>query len=187
MSEKAKLIDEMKKRMDGALNSLNHDTNGLRTGRASPNLLDNIRVEAYGDFMPIGQLATVSVPEARMIVVQVWDKEMAKAVEKSIVNSNLGLNPVAEGQMIRISIPPLSEERRKELVKVAHEYAEKAKIAIRNVRRDGMDNVKKMQKDGVFSEDEQHIVSDEIQKITDQYIKNIDNIVAIKEKEILTV
>jgi ribosome recycling factor len=187
MSEKNQLIDEMKKRMEGAINSLNHDVSGLRTGRASPNLLDHIRVEAYGDYMPINQVATVSVPESRMLSVQVWDKTMVKAVEKAIANANLGLNPMSEGQIIRVPMPPLSEERRKELVKVAHEYAEKSKVAIRNVRRDGMDGLKKLHKDGVFTEDDHHTVGDEIQKTTDTYIKNVDTIVSAKEKEILTV
>src|SRR5690606_9133912 len=151
----------------GALSAFQHDLKGLRTGRASVNLLDSVTVEAYGTKMPLNQVATVSVPEARMLSVQVWDHGMTKTVEKAIAGAGLGLNPSSEGNVIRIALPDLSEERRKELVKVAHQFAEKARVAIRNVRRDGMDSFKKLEKDGGISEDEQRRESDEVQKLTD--------------------
>ncbi len=180
-------MNDIKKRMEGAFNAFHNELKGLRTGRASPNMLDNIAVEAYGNAMPINQLGSVSVPEARLITVQVWDGTQVKAVEKAIRDAGLGLNPQVDGSLIRIPTPELSEERRKELVKVAHKYAEQQRIAVRNVRRDGMDTLKKAEKDGGISKDEIAGKESSIQKITDEFIKKIDDALAIKEKEILQV
>jgi ribosome recycling factor len=180
-------LNEVKRRMQGAVQSLKHELGGLRTGRASGSMLDPVQVEAYGSHMPLNQLATVSVPEPRMISVQVWDKSMVKAVEKAIVDSNLGLSPATEGQVLRLRIPELNEERRKELVKVAHKYAEAAKVAARHVRRDGLDVLKKLEKNHEMSEDDQKRHADEVQKVTDSTITEIDQLLAAKEKEILTV
>ncbi|WP_375314428.1 ribosome recycling factor [Bradyrhizobium sp. A5] len=180
-------LNEVKRRMQGAVQSLKHELGGLRTGRASGSMLDPVQVEAYGSHMPLNQLATVSVPEPRMISVQVWDKSMVKAVEKAIVDSNLGLSPATEGQVLRLRIPELNEERRKELVKVAHKYAEAAKVAARHVRRDGLDVLKKLEKNHEMSEDDQKRQADEVQKVTDGTITEIDQLLAAKEKEILTV
>lgn len=180
-------LNELKRRMQGALQVLKQELSGLRTGRASAHLLDPVQVEAYGSHMPLNQLATVSVPEARLISVQVWDKSMVHAVEKAITSANLGLNPQTEGQVVRLRIPELNEERRKELVKVAHKYAEAARVAVRHVRRDGLDVIKKLEKDHKISQDDHDHVSDEIQKTTDQMIAEIDQMLAAKEKEILTV
>ena len=177
--------EDLQKRMDGAINSFKHTLSGLRTGRASVSLLDPIKVEIYGDFMPINQLATVSVPEARTINVQVWDKSSVKAIEKAISNSGLGLNPVSDGQMIRVPIPDLSEQRRKELSKKVGEYAEQSRIALRNIRRDSIDDLKKMEKDKLLSEDELKVQTTEIQKITDTYNSKIEEISVSKSKEIL--
>jgi ribosome recycling factor len=185
--DKKQLIDELKTRMEKALGVLDHELKGLRTGRASVNLLDPVQVEAYGDRMPISQLGTVSTPDARMLVVQVWDKAMVKAVEKAIVDANLGLNPASDGQNIRLPIPPLSEERRKELAKLAGKYGENTKVAIRNVRRDGMDELKKLEKAGIISEDQLHTIGDDIQKLTDKEIENVDKIVKQKEQEITSI
>lgn len=185
--DKNKLIAELKKRMDGALASLDHDLKGLRAGRASVNLLDTVTVEAYGDRMPLNQVATVTVPEPRLLLVQVWDKAMIKAVEKGISHAELGVTTAVDGQVIRVPLPNLSEERRKELVKIAHSNGEKSKIAIRNVRRDTMDLLKKLEKDGDIAQDEHRSTSDEVQKITDDYIKKVDTAVATKEKEIMHV
>ena len=160
---------------------------GLRTGRASAGLLEPISVEAYGAAMPLNQVATISVPEPRLITVQVWDRSLAGAVEKAIRSSGLGLNPAAEGQTIRVPIPPLSEERRVELTKVAGKYAEQGRVAVRNVRRDGMEMLKRMEKDGEISQDEHHLWADEIQEMTDTHIKSIDEALAQKEEEILQV
>jgi ribosome recycling factor len=179
-------INELKRRMQGAVAALKSELGGLRTGRASSSLLDPIQVEAYGTHMPLSQLATVSVPEARLLSVQVWDRTMVHAVEKAITNSNLGLNPQTEGQVIRLRIPELNEERRKELVKVAHKYAEAARVAVRHVRRDGIDVVKKLEKDHNISKDDHDRFSSDIQKVTDQTIHDIDQMLANKEKEILT-
>lgn len=179
--------DDIARRMDGAVTSLAKDFSGLRTGRASTSLLDSITVDAYGANMPINQVANVNIPEARLLSVQVWDAGLVKSVEKAITNSGLGLNPSAEGQTIRVPLPELSEDRRKELVKVAAKYAENGRIAVRNVRRDGMDQLKKEEKDGDISEDELHTFSDEIQTLTDQHIKKIDDMLNVKEKDILTV
>ncbi len=180
-------LNELKRRMQGSLQVLRQEFSGLRTGRASAHLLDPIQVEAYGSHMPLNQLATVSVPEARLISVQVWDKSMIHAVEKAITAANLGLNPQTEGQVIRLRIPELNEERRKELVKVAHKYAEAAKVAVRHVRRDGLDVIKKLEKDHKISQDDHERMSNEIQKATDQMIADIDQALGTKEKEILTV
>jgi len=180
-------INELKRRMQGAIQSLKHELGGLRTGRASASMLDPVQVDAYGTHMPLNQVATVNVPEPRLISVQVWDKTMVKAVEKAIVDSNLGLSPNTEGQVLRLRIPELNQERRKELVKVAHKYAEEARIAVRHVRRDGMDVLKKLEKGHEMSEDDQERHAGEVQKATDGTIAEIDQLLAAKEKEILTV
>jgi ribosome recycling factor len=180
-------INELKRRMQGATQALKHELGGLRTGRAAASMLEPVQVEAYGTHMPLNQLATVSVPEPRLLSVQVWDKSMVKAVEKAIVDSNLGLNPATEGQVLRLRIPELNEERRKELVKVAHKYAEAAKVAIRHVRRDGIDTVKKLEKNHEISEDDQTRLGNDIQKATDASIAEVDQLLGTKEKEILTV
>ncbi|TAE33389.1 MAG: ribosome recycling factor [Alphaproteobacteria bacterium] len=180
-------VKEYTKRMDGALASLTHEFGGLRTGRASTNLLDSVVVEAYGSRMPISQVGTVNVPESRLLTVQVWDNSMVKAVEKAIANAGLGVNPSVDGQTIRVPLPALTEERRKELVKLAGKYAEHGRIAVRNVRRDGMDEIKKAEKDSKISEDEQRKLSDELQKMTDDYVKKIDTMLEQKEKDIMQV
>ncbi len=180
-------LNDLKRRMDGALSSLKHELGGLRTGRAAISMVEPVQVEAYGSHMPLNQVATVSVPEPRMLSVQVWDKSMVKAVETAIVNSNLGLSPATEGQVIRLRIPELNEERRKELVKVAHKYAEAAKVAIRHVRRDGLDILKKSEKDHLISEDDEKRLSNDVQKATDAAIADVDKLLGTKEKEILTV
>jgi ribosome recycling factor len=180
-------INDLKRRMQGALGVLKQELSGLRTGRASANLLEPVQVEAYGTHMPLSQVATVSVPEARLLSVQFWDKSMVHAVEKAITASNLGLNPQTEGQVIRLRIPELNEERRKELVKVAHKYAEAAKVAVRHVRRDGLDTIKKLEKNHEISEDDQERLANDVQKATDGMISEIDQLLAAKEKEILTV
>jgi len=177
-------LGELKRRMNGALATLKQEFAGLRTGRASGGLLEPVMVEAYGAQMPLNQLATVSVPEPRLISVQVWDRGMVAAVEKAIRTSSLGLNPVTEGQVLRIPIPELNEERRRDLVKVAHKYAEQARVAVRHVRRDGIDLAKKLEKDGEIGEDELRQRSDEVQKATDAAIAEIDQLLAHKEKEI---
>lgn len=187
MSDDAVDFDDLQRRMDGAVSSLKTELNGLRTGRASASLLDPIMVEAYGSQMPINQVATVSVPEPRMISVQVWDKSMVGATDKAIRESNLGLNPVMDGQVLRIPMPELNEERRRDLVKVAGQYAENARVAARHVRRDGMDHLKKAEKDGDISKDDHHRLSEDIQKMTDGTIVQIDDMVAEKEKEIMQV
>lgn len=180
-------LNDIKRRMQGAINSLKHDLNSLRTGRASPSILDPIHVEAYGASTPLSQLATVSVPEPRLLSIQVWDRSMVSAVEKAIMTSDLGLNPQTEGQIIRLRIPETTEQRRKELVKVAHKYAEDARIAVRHVRRDGMDILKRLEKDHQISEDEEKRDIDQVQKATDATIAEIDATLAIKEKEIMQV
>ncbi|MFS2317574.1 ribosome recycling factor [Maricaulis sp. D1M11] len=179
--------DDLKRRMDGAFDSLKKEFGGLRTGRASPNLLDSIKVDAYGALTPIAQVATVSVPEPRMISVNVWDKGMVSAVDSAIRNSPLGLNPVVEGQLLRLPIPPLNEERRAELAKLAGTYAENARVAVRNVRRDGMDSLKKLEKDGVLSEDEHKSYAEDVQKLTDGAISRIDDALKVKQEEIMQV
>ncbi|MCB8838573.1 ribosome recycling factor [Aurantimonas sp. VKM B-3413] len=180
-------LNELKRRMDGAVSSLKGDLAGLRTGRASPNLLDPITVEAYGAQMPINQVANVSVPEPRMVSVSVWDKQMVGKVERAIRESNLGLNPITDGTTLRIPLPELNEQRRKELVKVAHQYAEGAKVAVRHVRRDGMDELKKMEKDGDIGQDESRQQADRVQKMTDETISDIDKLLSVKEGEIMQV
>ena len=180
-------INELKRRMQGATQSLKHELGGLRTGRAAASMLEPVQVEAYGSHMPLNQVATISVPEPRLLSVQVWDKSMVKAVEKAIVDSNLGLSPATEGQVLRLRIPELNEERRKELVKVAHKYAETAKVAVRHVRRDGMDALKKAEKDHEISQDDHKRMDTEVQKTTDQAIHDIDALLSSKEKEIMTV
>src|ERR1700674_4562117 len=180
-------INELKRRMQGAIQALKQELGGLRTGRASAGLLDPIQVEAYGSHMPLNQLATVSVPEPRLISVPVWDRSMVHAVEKAIINSNLGLSPATEGQVVRLRIPELNEDRRKELVKVAHKYAEAARVAVRHVRRDALDLLKKLEKDGKVSEDDYTRMSADVQKATDQSIHDVDQTLAAKEKEIMTV
>ncbi len=179
--------DDINKRMDGAVKALATEFTGLRTGRAHASLLEPIVVDAYGSNMSINQVGNVGVPEPRLLTVQVWDKGLVKAVEKAIRESNLGLNPSVDGQLIRVPVPQLSEERRKELTKVAAKYAENARIAVRNVRRDGMDHLKKEEKDGKISQDDHKKKSDEIQKLTDQHIAKIDEMLTSKDKEILTV
>jgi ribosome recycling factor len=181
------VITDLRRRMDGTLEVLRKEFAGLRTGRASANLLDPVQVEAYGNTMPLNQLATVSVPEPRLIVVQVWDRSMAKAVDKAIREAGLGLNPQTEGQTMRIPIPDLNEERRKELSRVAAKYAEQARVAIRNIRHAGLDPLKKKEKDGVITQDQHRKLQHDIQALTDQYIKKIDDVLHQKEKEILQV
>ena len=178
---------DIQRRMTGALENLRHDLAGLRTGRASTALLDPIQVEVYGANMPLNQVATVSVPEPRMITVQVWDRGMVKAVEKAIRDGGLGLNPQTDGQNVRVPIPDLNQERRTELSKVASRYAEQARVAVRNVRRDGMDMLKRMEKGGDISQDEQKTWAEEVQSMTDAHIKKIDEALAAKEKEIMQV
>ena len=180
-------LDELKRRMQGAIQVLKTELSGLRTGRASASLVDHVQVDAYGSHMPLNQLATVSVPEPRLLSVQVWDRSMVSAVEKGIHAANLGLTPSTEGQVIRLRIPELNEERRKELVKVAHKYAEAAKVAVRHVRRDGLDVLKKLEKDHELSKDDHERDADLVQKATDQYIAEVDQLLAAKEKEIMTV
>jgi ribosome recycling factor len=180
-------LSDVKRRMDGALETLRKEFAGLRTGRASPNLLDPVVVEAYGQVMPLNQVGTVSVPEPRMLSVSVWDKGMVKAVEKAIRDAGLGLNPSADGNTVRVPLPELNQERRKELSKVAGKYAEQARVSVRNVRRDGNDMLKKMQKDSEISEDELTRWTTEVQALTDSHIKKIDEALATKEKEIMQV
>jgi ribosome recycling factor len=173
--------------MDGALDVLGRELSGLRTGRASVNLLDAVKVDVYGSIMPVNQVGTIGTPEPRLLTVQVWDKGMVKAVEKAIRDSNLGLNPASDGQLIRIPLPQMTEERRHELTKVAGKYAEDARISVRNVRRDGMEMLKKMEKDGDLSEDEHRKLSTEVQTLTDNHIKKIDDALATKQKDIMQV
>jgi ribosome recycling factor len=180
-------LGDVKRRMQGAVNALKHDLGSLRTGRASPNLLDPIQVDAYGSPTPITQVATVSVPEPRLLSVQVWDRSMVGPVEKAIRESDLGLNPQTEGQVIRLRIPEMNEQRRKEMVKVAHKYAEEARIAVRHVRRDGMDLLKKLEKDGTIGQDDEKRQADLVQKATDQAIAEVDSVLQVKEKEIMQV
>jgi ribosome recycling factor len=180
-------INDLKRRMAGAVTALKHDLNSLRTGRASANLLDPVEVEAYGATMPLNQVATVSVPESRLLSIQVWDRGMVQAVEKAILKSDLGMTPNTEGQVIRLRVPEMNQQRRHEMVKVAHKYAEQGRVAVRHVRRDGMDLLKKLEKDGHVSEDEAARQSDQVQKATDQTIIEIDQALATKEKEIMQV
>lgn len=178
---------DLARRMDGAVEALRKEFGGLRTGRASTALLDHITVDAYGAQMPLNQVGAVSVPEPRLLAVQVWDNGVVKSVEKAIRESDLGLNPQTEGNLIRVPIPELSEERRVEMTKIAGRYAEQARVAVRNVRRDGMDSLKRMEKDGDISQDEHRARGDDIQQMTDAHIKSIDEMFVQKEQEILQV
>lgn len=180
-------VSDIKRRMQGAIQSLKNDLGSLRTGRASPSLLDPIQVEAYGAVQPMAQVATISVPEPRLLSVQVWDRSMVAAVEKAIRISDLGLNPQTEGQVIRLRIPEMNEQRRREMVKVAHKYAEDARVAVRHVRRDGIDLLKKLEKDGHISQDDSKRHSAEVQKATDEAVTDVDATVSAKEKEIMQV
>ncbi len=184
MADLAALKEDLTRRMDGALESLRRDFAGLRTGRASPALLEPVKVEAYGTEMPITQVGTIGVPEARMLTVQVWDRALVSAVERAIRDSNLGLNPMSDGQIVRVPIPMLTAERRVELAKAASRYAEGARIAIRGVRRDGNDQIKGFEKKHLISEDDSAKWTEEVQKLTDGYIKRVDEAVADKEREI---
>jgi len=180
-------LKDLERRMNGALNVLQQEFGGLRTGRANTSLLDPVTVDAYGTPMPLNQLATITVPEPRMISVQVWDKSLIDAVDKAIREADLGLNPIGEGQVLRIPIPELNEERRQEIAKLAAKYSEQARIAVRNVRRDGMDQLKRQEKEGEMGQDEHHTHSAEVQDITDAIIKKIDDVLAAKEKEIMQI
>jgi ribosome recycling factor len=180
-------LNDLKRRMQRAIQSLKHELSGLRTGRASPALLEHVQVDAYGSHMPLNQLATISVPEPRLLNVQVWDRSMIHPIEKAISAANLGLTPSTEGQVIRLRIPELNEERRREIVKVAHKYAEAARVAVRHVRRDGLDLLKKLEKEHKISEDEQERQAGEVQKATDATIGEVEKLLAGKEKEIMTV
>ena len=180
-------LNELEKRMHGAMDALMKEFGGLRTGRASVNLLDPVMVEAYGQRMPLNQVGTVSAPEPRLLTVSVWDKGLVTPTAKAIREAGLGLNPSPDGQMIRIPIPELTTERRNELAKLAHKYAEQGKVAVRNIRRDGMEALKKAEKDRKISEDEHRQKADEVQKLTDRYVKQVDEVLATKEKEIKTV
>lgn len=180
-------INELRRRMTGAFDVLKKELAGLRTGRASVSLLEPVQVEAYGSHMPISQVGTVNAPEPRMLTVQVWDKTLVKAVEKGIREANLGVNPMVDGQLIRVPLPALTEERRKDLIKVAHKYAEHARVSVRNVRRDGMDALKQQEKDHKITEDQHRKLGAQIQQLTDEFIKKIDESMANKEKDILHV
>ena len=180
-------LNDLKRRMQGALSSLKQELSGLRTGRASTGLLDHVQVEAYGNNMPLNQLATISVPEPRLLNVQVWDRSMVHAVEKAISAANLGLTPSTEGQVLKLRIPEMNEERRREIVKVAHKYAEAARVAVRHVRRDGLDLLKKLEKEHKISEDDQERQAGEVQKATDLSIADVEKMLTGKEKEIMTV
>ncbi len=180
-------LSDLKNRMAKSIASLRDELAGLRTGRASASLLEPVTVEAYGSRMPLNQVATVTVPEPRMLSVQVWDRQMANAVEKAIRDSGLGLNPMGEGQVIRVPLPELNEQRRKELAKVAHNYAEAARVAVRHIRRDGMDALKKAEKDGDLAQDDARAQTDLVQKATDAAVAEIDQVVAAKEAEIMQV
>jgi ribosome recycling factor len=182
-----KVVVDLRKRMDGAIDALRKEFAALRTGRAAANMLDPVQVEAYGNRVPLLQVGTVSVPEPRLLMVQIWDKANVKAAEKAIRDAGLGLNPQVDGQMLRVPVPDLSEERRKELTKVAAKYSEQTRIAIRNVRRDGMDVLKKQEKDSVISQDELRKIEKDVQTLTDGLIKRVDELLAAKDKEILQV
>ncbi len=180
-------IEDFGKRMDGAVDAVRKEFGGLRTGRASSGMLDPVQVEAYGNMLPLNQVGTVNVPEPRLLTVQVWDKGMIKAVEKAIRESGLGLNPQPDGQLVRVPIPELSQERRTELVKVAGKYAEQGRVAVRNVRRDAMDALKKAEKEGDITEDGHKSLSEKVQKLTDEHIKKVDELLASKEKEVMQI
>ncbi len=180
-------INDIKRRMDGALAALKAEFAGLRTGRATASLLEPIHVDAYGASTPLNQVGSISAPEPRMLVVQVWDRGLSAAVDKAIRAAGLGLNPVSEGQTIRVPIPPLNQERRMELARTAGKYAEAARVAIRNVRRDGMDVLKKQEKDGVIGKDQHKTIADQVQAVTDEHIKKVDESLKAKEEEIMQV
>lgn len=180
-------LDALKTRMQKSISSLKDELAGLRTGRATPSLLDPVQVDAYGSKMPLNQVATVTVPEARMLMVSVWDRSLAPAVDKAIRNSGLGLNPSTEGASIRVPLPELNEERRRDLTKVAHGYAEQARVAIRHIRRDGMDLLKKLEKDGQISQDDGRKFGDQVQQATDAAVADVDKVLAVKEQEIMQV
>jgi len=180
-------LDDIGRRMKGAVEALRQEFSGLRSGRASPGMLDPVMVDVYGSTMPLNQVGSVSVPEARMLSVQVWDSGNVSAVEKAIRNSGLGLNPMLDGQLVRIPIPELNEERRAEMAKICAKYAEQGRIAIRNVRRDGMDTLKKMEKDKDISEDDHKMYADEVQELTNKYVGEVDEMQKAKESEIMTV
>ncbi len=180
-------IDDLRRRMTGSLDVLKKEFSGLRTGRASASLLDPVTVDAYGSQMPLAQCGTVGTPEPRMLTVQVWDKGLVKAVEKAIRDAGLGLNPMADGQLVRIPMPPMTEERRKELLKIAKNYAEAARVSVRNVRREGMDALKVLLKNGKVTEDENRKRQTDIQTLTDDFIKKVDEAMAVKEKDIMAV
>jgi len=180
-------VDDLNRRMEGAVTSLKHEFASLRTGRASASMLDPVMVDAYGAMTPLNQIGTVNVPEPRMVTLSIWDKGLVKAAEKAIVDSGLGVNPQVDGTLIRLPIPELNEERRRELAKLAGKYAESAKVAVRNVRKDGMDQIKKGKSDGNLSEDDQKLYGDEIQEMTDKFIARVDEAQATKEEEIMQV
>jgi ribosome recycling factor len=180
-------IDDITRRMDGAFEVLRREFLGLRTGRATPSLLEPIVVQAYDSEMPLNQLGSISVPESRMLSIQVWDKTLVKAVEKAVMNAGLGLNPIVDGQLVRVPIPELNEERREELGRVARRYAEEARVAVRNVRRDGMDKLKRMERDGELSQDDHHLWGDEIQSLTDAHVAKIDELLETKQQDIMQV
>ncbi len=180
-------LKDLKRRMEGAVETLKREYAGLRTGRAAASLVEPIVIDAYGAQMPVGQLGTVGVPEPRLITVQVWDKSMVKAVTVGIRDSGLGLNPVPDGQLVRVPIPELTEERRRELAKVAHKYAEESRVAVRNVRRDGMDTLKRLERAGEMSRDEQKLHAEDVQELTDAMVETIGQIMQQKEKDILQV
>ncbi|HOQ31736.1 MAG TPA: ribosome recycling factor [Candidatus Hydrogenedens sp.] len=179
------LIKEAEQKMDKSVESLQQELSGFRTGRATPNLLDVVHVDAYGSKMKINQLGNITVPDSHLIVIDLWDKSLIGAVEKAIMASPLGVNPSNDGRLIRIPIPPLSEERRKELTKVANKMAEEARVAVRNIRRHVLETLKKEQKDGKITEDDLHRLSDEVQKLTDKHIEKIDQVLKAKEKDIM--
>jgi ribosome recycling factor len=180
-------INDINRRMDGAIGAFKHDLAGLRTGRASVNLLDTIVVDAYGAPTPLNQVANVTVPEARMLSVSVWDKALVGKVERAIRDSGLGLNPITDGMLLRIPLPELNEQRRKELVKIAHQYAESGRVAIRHVRRDGLDSLKKFEKDGHLGQDESRTLGDKVQKMTDEFIADVERLLLQKEGEIMQI
>jgi ribosome recycling factor len=180
-------LDDIKKRMEGAISALKTEFAGLRTGRANIHLLDPVMVDAYGASTPLAQVGAVSAPEPRMLAVTVWDRGVVMAVEKAIRNAGLGLNPIVDGQTIRVPIPPLNEERRRELAKLAAKYAETTRVAIRNVRRDGMEHLKKLEKDGDISQDQHKKFADQVQQATDQFVKKVDETLKVKEEEIMQV
>lgn len=181
------IVDDLKRRMDGAITAFKHELSGLRTGRASASLLEPLMVDAYGSLVPINQVANITVPESRMLSVSVWDKSMVGAVERAVRESSLGLNPIIDGTTLRIPLPELNEDRRKELVKIANQYAEQARVAARHVRRDGMDNLKKAEKDGDMGQDDSRALSEKVQKLTDDTIAEIDKVLVAKEAEIMQV